>query len=115
MPSPLTTPVADGYRMPAEWEEHMRTWMLWPYRPDVWRENARPAQEAFAHVAAVISRFEPVTVIALPALADKARRLLPPAVVWQIFLFNLGIKFAVTLVSLPLIYVTRDPEEWEDQ
>lgn len=41
--------------------------------------------------------------------------LLPPAVVWQIFLFNLGIKFAVTLVSLPLIYVTRDPKEWEDQ
>ncbi len=41
--------------------------------------------------------------------------LLPPAVVWQIFLFNLILKFAVTLVSLPLIYVTRDPETWEDQ
>lgn len=41
--------------------------------------------------------------------------LLPPAVVWQIFLFNLILKFGVTLVSLPLIYVTRDPETWEDQ
>ena len=74
MPSPLTTPAADGYRMPAEWEEHTRTWMLWPYRPDVWRENARPAQAAFAQVAAAITRFEPVTVIALPAMADEARR-----------------------------------------
>ncbi|MGL4651640.1 MAG: queuosine precursor transporter [Caldilineaceae bacterium] len=41
--------------------------------------------------------------------------ILPPAVVWQIFLFNLVVKFAVTLVSLPLIYTTRDPETWEDQ
>jgi uncharacterized integral membrane protein (TIGR00697 family) len=41
--------------------------------------------------------------------------ILPPEVVWQIFLFNLAVKYAVTLVSLPLIYVTRDPETWEDQ
>jgi len=41
--------------------------------------------------------------------------LLPWEVVWQIFLFNLLIKFAVTLVSLPLIYTTRDPASWEDQ
>jgi uncharacterized integral membrane protein (TIGR00697 family) len=40
--------------------------------------------------------------------------ILPPEVVWQIFLFNLAVKYAVTLVSLPLIYVTRDPETWED-
>ena len=32
---------------------------------------------------------------------------LPWEVVWQIFLFNLLIKYAVTLVSLPLIYVIR--------
>jgi len=32
---------------------------------------------------------------------------LPWGVVWQIFLFNLLIKYAVTLVSLPLIYVIR--------
>jgi agmatine deiminase len=76
MPSPLTTPAAHGYRMPAEWEEHNRTWMLWPYRPDVWRENARPAQEAFVRVAAAIARFEPVTVIVLPPLVDDARRML---------------------------------------
>lgn len=40
---------------------------------------------------------------------------LPWDVVWQIFLFNLIIKYAVTLVSLPLIYVTRDPVSFEDQ
>lgn len=41
--------------------------------------------------------------------------LLPWDVVWQIFVFNLIVKFAVTLVSLPLIYTTRDPESWEGQ
>jgi len=74
------SPSADGYRMPAEWEEHSRTWMLWPFRADVWRENARPAQEAFAVVAAAIARFEPVTVGILPALTEDARRMLPPEV-----------------------------------
>ena len=35
---------------------------------------------------------------------------LPWDVVWQIFLFNLVLKYLVTLVSLPLIYVTRDAD-----
>ncbi|CAM9868104.1 unnamed protein product [Scytosiphon promiscuus] len=39
-----------------------RTWMLWPTRPDTWKESARPAQLAFAKVAKAIARFEPVTV-----------------------------------------------------
>jgi uncharacterized integral membrane protein (TIGR00697 family) len=36
--------------------------------------------------------------------------LLPWNVVWQIFLFNLVVKYAVTLVSLPLIYLTPRSE-----
>ncbi len=33
---------------------------------------------------------------------------LPWAVVWQIFLLNLLVKFGITLLSLPLIYLTKD-------
>lgn len=33
---------------------------------------------------------------------------MPMSVVWEIFFFNLMVKFAVTLVSLPLIYITPD-------
>ncbi len=40
---------------------------------------------------------------------------LPWPVVWQIFLFNLVVKYAVTLVSLPLIYVTPDRDDWVEQ
>ncbi len=36
---------------------------------------------------------------------------LPWPVVWQIFLFNLIVKYGVTLVSLPLIYVAPD-RDW---
>jgi len=33
---------------------------------------------------------------------------LPWAVVWQIFLLNLLVKFGITLLSLPLIYLSKD-------
>lgn len=40
---------------------------------------------------------------------------LPWPVVWEIFLFNLIIKYAVTLVSLPLIYVAPDRDWTQDE
>lgn len=48
----------------------------------------------------------------LPGLEDHFLTV-PWAVVGQIFLFNLLVKYAVTLVSLPFIYATPDPE-WEN-
>ncbi|MCJ8169413.1 agmatine deiminase [Atopomonas sediminilitoris] len=57
-----STPRADGFRMPAEWEAHTQTWMVWPERPDNWRLGGKPAQAAFSAVAEAIARFEPVTV-----------------------------------------------------
>ena len=47
-----TTPAADGFRMPGEFEPHSGCWMLWPERPSNWRRGAKPAQEAFAAVRA---------------------------------------------------------------
>ncbi|MBX3015541.1 MAG: queuosine precursor transporter [Caldilineaceae bacterium] len=41
--------------------------------------------------------------------------LLPWTVVWQIFLFNLIVKYAVTLVSLPLIYLAPDRNWRQDE
>lgn len=38
----------------------------------------------------------------------------PWPVVWEIFLFNFVVKFGVTLVSLPLIYLTPD-RRWPDE
>ncbi len=49
----------------------------------------------------------------LPGLENSPLSL-PWPVVGQIFLFNLAVKYAVTLVSLPLIYLTRDPD-WQQR
>ena len=74
------TPAADGFRMPGEFEPHAGCWMLWPERPDNWREAARPAQLAFVQVAAAIAQFEPVTVGASAEHYETARVLLPERV-----------------------------------
>jgi len=75
-----STPAADGFAMPAEFAPHAGCWLLWPERPDNWREAARPAQLAFAQVAAAIARFEPVSVGVSTAHYGAARALLPEAV-----------------------------------
>ncbi|HEY2403116.1 MAG TPA: agmatine deiminase [Steroidobacteraceae bacterium] len=75
-----TTPAADGFWMPAEYEPHSGCWMLWPERADNWREAARPAQLAFVGVATAIAQFEPVTVGASATHYEIARTLLPPNV-----------------------------------
>ncbi|MDX1269369.1 MAG: agmatine deiminase family protein, partial [Oceanisphaera sp.] len=33
-----------GFHMPAEWAPQQAVWMIWPHRPDNWREQAKPAQ-----------------------------------------------------------------------
>jgi agmatine deiminase len=75
-----STPRADGFRMPGEFEPHAQTWMLWPQRPDNWRLGAKPAQRAWVDVAAAIARFEPVTVGANHDQYENARTMLPPNV-----------------------------------
>lgn len=72
-----STPKADGYRMPGEFEPHDMCWMIWPERPDVWRNGAKPAQEAYTEVAKAIARFEPVTILASADQYRNARHRLP--------------------------------------
>jgi agmatine deiminase len=75
-----STPRADGYRMPGEFEPHAGTWMLWPQRPDNWRLGGKPAQGVFNAVATAISRFEPLTMGVNHDQFENARNHLPPAV-----------------------------------
>ncbi len=72
-----STPKQDGFRMPAEFEEQKQIWMIWPERPDNWRNGAKPAQKAFTAVATAISEFEPVTMCVSPAQFQNARAQLP--------------------------------------
>jgi len=68
-----STPAADGYRMPGEFEPHSGCWMAWPERPDNWRLDAKPAQLAFAAVAEAINATEPVTMAVSDAEFEQCR------------------------------------------
>ena len=81
MSAPLkTTPREDGFRMPAEWEPHGGTWLIWPERSDNWRNGGKPAQAAFVGVAEAIAGFEPVTVCVSARQYVNARQRLSAAV-----------------------------------
>ncbi len=81
MSRPLdSTPAADGFRMPAEWEPHAGCWMAWPERPDNWRDGAAPAQAAYTAVAAAIAASEPVTMAVSDSQFERARAALPDSV-----------------------------------
>ena len=68
-------PVRDGYAMPAEWSEHVRTWMCWPCRKEIWGgpDGLLRARQAYSRVARAISSFEPVTIAVRPQDAAEAR------------------------------------------
>lgn len=60
------------------------------------------------NIVFVLIAFSPVAFLGTP-LVDSWQ------VAWEMFLFNLGVKYAVTLVSLPLIYLTPDREWSQDE
>jgi agmatine deiminase len=75
-----STPAADGFRMPGEFEPHDGCWMAWPERPDNWRLGAKPAQAAFAAVAEAINASDPVTMAASDAQYEHCRASLPASI-----------------------------------
>lgn len=52
-----------GYRMPAEWEPHRATYLVWPHNPETWPGKFAPVPGAFAKIAAGLSHFEQVRLL----------------------------------------------------
>lgn len=75
-----STPKRDGFRMPAEFEPQKQIFMIWPERPDNWRNGGKPVQKAFANVAKAISEFEPVVMLASQGQFQNAAHQLPETV-----------------------------------
>jgi len=74
------TPRADGFRMPAEWEPHAGCYLVWPERPDNWRNGGKPAQNTWVRLATAIAEVEPVTVLVSARQWRNARGRLPAQV-----------------------------------
>lgn len=72
-----TTPKQDGFHMPGEFEPHAGTYMIWPERPDNWRQKGEPAQKVFAQVAAAIGKQEPLTMLVSEHQYQNAKSMLP--------------------------------------
>lgn len=72
-----STPKADGFRMPGEFEPHRGCYMIWPERPDNWRLGGKPAQKVFTEVASVIGKYEQMTMIVSASQYANARGMLP--------------------------------------
>ncbi|MGW6706045.1 agmatine deiminase family protein [Streptomyces sp. NPDC054956] len=60
-------------RMPAETDRHDRTFMAWPALSSIWSPQLTGVRNDIARVADVISRYEPVVVLARPGQAEDAR------------------------------------------
>ncbi|GJD10649.1 Agmatine deiminase [Galdieria sulphuraria] len=62
---------------PAEWVQHSQSWIGWPERPDNWRKDGKPAQEAFVKLIETLSKYEKITVAASISSWKQCRNLLP--------------------------------------
>ena len=75
-----SSPAADGFRMPAEFERHQGCIMIWPERPGSWAYGAKAAKKAFAQIASVISESEQVYMIVSEGRKEEAAKMLPESV-----------------------------------
>jgi agmatine deiminase len=52
-----------AYRMPAEWEPHRATYLVWPHNRDTWPGKFEAIPPIFAQIAAAIASFEPIRIL----------------------------------------------------
>jgi agmatine deiminase len=69
-----------GHRFPGEFEPHAATWLLWPSRPDNWREAAYFGRQDTLALASYIAHFEPVRLGVPKGQASEIERSVPPNV-----------------------------------
>jgi agmatine deiminase len=72
--------MVDNYRLPAEFESQQAAYLIWPQRPDNWRDGGKPAQKALVELAKMLVEFEPITVLVNESQYSNARGALPEKV-----------------------------------
>ncbi|HVU44918.1 MAG TPA: agmatine deiminase family protein [Terracidiphilus sp.] len=69
-----STPRAQGYRMPAEWEPHEATWLAWPHNPEDWPGKFQPIPWIYAEIVRLLAAHERVHLIVENAAAQSRIR-----------------------------------------
>lgn len=71
-----STPLADGFSMPAEWEKHRGTVFIFPERAGSWRYGGELAQPIFARLINALAEGEEVFVAVSKNTEEKAKKML---------------------------------------
>jgi agmatine deiminase len=66
-----STPVQDGFHMPAEFEKHEGTIMIWPVRAGSWINGGAAAKKVFTEIAAIIAQHEKLYMLCDSEHADE--------------------------------------------
>jgi agmatine deiminase len=75
------TPRELGFRMPAEWEPHVATWIAWPWNREDWPGKFQPIPWVFTEIIKNLSRFEKVNILVQDVSAkEKATKILQKAI-----------------------------------
>ncbi len=75
-----STPAAEGYRMPAEWEPHASTWLAWPHKLTDWPGKFSPIRWVYTEIIRALTRHEPVNLIVRgPKMLDAVKKRLAMA------------------------------------
>lgn len=73
--APAPAPHAPGFRMPAEWEPHHATWLVWPHARADWEVKTTAVEWCFADIARVLIRGERVAIVCRDeAVRQRAER-----------------------------------------
>lgn len=73
-----STPIEDGFFMPAEYDKHYGCIMIWPERSDSWSFGGYAARRTFVQIASAIAESEKVIVCSSYKQYENARQMLPP-------------------------------------
>ena len=69
--TPQVHPVAQGYRMPAEWEPHASTWLAWPHFRGDWPGKFQPIPWVYAEIIRNLGRHERVNLVVQSEREEK--------------------------------------------
>ena len=59
----LGSPAARGFRMPAEWEPHRATWLVWPHNRTDWKPKTSAVQWCYTEITRLLIDGEAVCVL----------------------------------------------------
>ena len=70
----IRTPSQRGFRWPAEWEEHVGTWLTWPHNRDTWPGRLEGAERVYTEMVRALHGAETVNLLVADEPAEARVR-----------------------------------------